>query len=206
MLLMTMNGLWNMNARVCQCSVCCCHTRQAKPRQAELRQPHAQAFDIRLQTGLSPAKNPPRESVNRMHMTKFWQMVDRSIIFGPPSAQGLFPCPAKFDKHSKNRDGSTCGDHLANLNLTNLRIVLLFRTLPLCSALLMARTNVGETQGLGCSLLVSGLPSSFDKRFIIDDFPPPPAWTCFPTLSLPSSLSSPSFPLLPPTAISHKSL
>ena len=91
-LLMTMNGLWNMNARVCQCSVCCCHTRQAKPRQAELRQPHAQAFDIRLQTGLSPAKNPPRESVNRMHMTKFWLMVDRSIIFGPPSAQGLFPC------------------------------------------------------------------------------------------------------------------
>ena len=98
-----MNGLWNMNARACArvCSACCCHTRQRRRGQAmpsRAAPTSRTVFDIRLQTGLSPAKNSPRGPANRMHMTEFWQMADRSGIVGPPSVQGLFPC----------RQNSTC--------------------------------------------------------------------------------------------------
>ena len=71
---------------------------EAKPRQALAAPTSRTVFDIRLQTGLSPAKNSPRGPANRMHMTEFWQMADRSGIVGPPSVQGLFPC----------RQNSTC--------------------------------------------------------------------------------------------------
>ena len=49
-------------------------------------------------------------------------------------------------------------------------------------------------------------PCSFNKRLTINDFALPPALLCFPTLSLRSTLSSPSFPLPPPTAMSPESL